>query len=124
MRDVGIPTTTVAAVVIGILGLGVLALALPVVRRRLAASRTMTLARAGVAILAAVVVALVVFATPWWLVLLIPVIPLVIAVRPSGQLTRAVNQQAAAALRGNDAPVPHPHPGRSVPRPPPCRSCS
>ena len=27
-----------------------------------------------------------------------------IAVRPSGQLTRAVNQQAAAALRGNDAP--------------------
>ncbi|MBJ7456881.1 MAG: UPF0182 family protein [Thermoleophilia bacterium] len=103
-RDVGIPTTTVSAVVIGLLGLGVLALVLPVVRRRLAASRTMTLARIGVGIVAAVVVALVVFATPWWLVLLIPVIPLVIAVRPSGQLTRAVNQQAAAALRGNDAP--------------------
>ncbi len=104
VRDVGIPTTTVVAVVIGLLGIGLLSLALPAVRRRLAASRTMTLVRVGVAILGAVVVALVVFASPWWLVLVIPLVPLAVAVRPSGPLTRSVNQQAAAALRGNDAP--------------------
>lgn len=103
-RDVGIPTTTVAAVVIGLLGLALMTLALPAVRRRVAASRTTTLVRAGVVLLALVVVALVVLATPWWLVLALPLIPLGAAVRPGGALTRAVNAQAAAALRGNDAP--------------------
>ena len=103
-RDVGIPTVTVAAVVIMLLGVAVTTLALPTVRRRLAAARTMALVRAGIAVLAVVVLALVVLATPWWLVLALPLIPLALAARPSGALTRAVNMQAATALRGNDAP--------------------
>jgi uncharacterized protein len=104
-RDVGIPTTTVAAVVIGLLGVALFALAFAPVRRRLAGTRTMTIIRAGIVVLGVVVVALVVLATPWWLVLVIPLIPLALAARPTGQLTRAVNQQAAQALRGNDAPL-------------------
>ncbi len=104
MRDVGIPTTTVAAIVIAILGLGVVALAVPAVRRRLAGTPTMTIARAATAVVALVVVLLVVFASPWWLILVVPVAALVVAIRPTGALTLAVNQQAAAALRGNDAP--------------------
>lgn len=104
VRDVGIPTTTVAAIVIGLLGLGVGALAVPTVRRRLSGTRTTTLVRAGVALLGIVVVALVVFATPWWLVLALPLIPLALAARPTGAITLAINQQAATALRGNEAP--------------------
>ncbi len=103
-RDVGIPTTTVAAVVIGLLGLALPALALAPVRRRLAGTRTTTVARAAVALLGLIVVALVVFATAWWLVLLVPLAPLAAALRPGGAVTLAVNQQAATALRGNEAP--------------------
>jgi len=103
-RDVGIPTTTVAAVVIALLGISLITLAFAPVRRRLAASRTMTLIRAGIVVLGVLVLALVVLATPWWLVLAIPLVPLAAAARPSGALTRAVNLQAATALRGNDAP--------------------
>jgi uncharacterized membrane protein (UPF0182 family) len=104
MRDVGIPTTTVAAWVIAALGAGVLALAIPAVRRRLAGTRTTTIIRGGVGLLGAVVVLLVVFATPWWLVLAIPVGALALAARPTGPFTAMVNQQAATALRGDDAP--------------------
>ncbi len=103
-RDVGIPTLTVVAGVIAALGVGVGALAIPVVRRRLAGMRTITLARGLIAFLGLVVLALVVFATPWWLVLAAPLIPLALAARPTGALTRAVNQQAAMALRGDEAP--------------------
>jgi uncharacterized protein len=103
-RDVGIPTTTVVAVVIGLVGAAVLSLAVPVVRRRLAGARTMAVVRGAIAALGLVVLALVVLATPWWLVLVLPLIPLAAAARPSGRLTREVNRQAAAALRGNDAP--------------------
>lgn len=104
-RDVGIPTTTVAAIVIELLGIGLLVLSLAPVRRRLAASRTMTIVRAAIAVVGVVVLALIVFATPWWLVLLVPLIPLAVEARPAGRISRAVNAQAATALRGNDAPV-------------------
>lgn len=103
-RDVGIPTTTVVAVVIGLLGLGVASLALPAVRRRIAFARTTTIIRAAVGALGAVVLALVVLATPWWLALAIPVAALAVAARPGGRLTRAVNQQAAEALRRDEPP--------------------
>ncbi len=103
-RDVGIPTVTVVSVVIGLLGVGLICLSLPVLRRRIAGTRTTTIVRGAVAMLTLVVVALVVLASPWWLVLVVPLVPLVVAARPAGALTRAINQQAAAALRGNDAP--------------------
>ena len=60
---------TVVSVVIGLLGVGLICLSLPALRRRIAGTRTTTIARGAIAVLALVVVALVVLASPWGLVL-------------------------------------------------------
>ena len=70
-RNVDIPTRTVAAGFLLLLGLGLLALALPAVRARFELGlRKAVVIGAGVWVLATV--ALVVVATPWWILLLVP----------------------------------------------------
>lgn len=71
-RDIDIPTRAVGAILLALLSLGVISLAYPRLRRRFERLPLRTAALGGVAILAVTVVALVIFATPWWLVLALP----------------------------------------------------
>jgi uncharacterized protein len=72
-RAIDIPTRTVGAGLIGAMGLGLLALSVPAVRRRAVALPAVQVIRGALIVWGLVVVALVVFASPWWLVLLVPV---------------------------------------------------
>lgn len=82
-RGIDIPTRTVGAGLLGALGLGLLALSVPVVRRRAAALSAPQALRGVLAVWGVVAVALVITATPWWLVLFVPLgIGIAIARRP------------------------------------------
>jgi uncharacterized membrane protein (UPF0182 family) len=72
-RDIDIPTRAVGAALLALLSLGVIALAVPRVRRRF---QRLTLREAGLAAVAlwgVAILAMIVLATPWWIVLLVPV---------------------------------------------------
>lgn len=89
VRAVGIPTQTVVAVAISLIGIGIASLALPQVRRR---SVSITYASWLRGILVGWVVAvavLAVLATPWWLVLLVLLVPPAILLRNARHPDRA-----------------------------------
>jgi uncharacterized protein len=78
VRTVGIPTQTVVALAICLIGIGIASLALPAVRRR-SVSITYTTWIRGILIGWIVAILLLTFlATPWWLVLLIALVPPVV----------------------------------------------
>ena len=72
-RAIDIPTRAVGAVLIGLLGLGLIALAAPRLRRRITALPAGSAAKIVVIVWAVTVALLVVLASPWWLVLSVPV---------------------------------------------------
>ncbi len=72
-RAIDIPTRAVGAVLIAVLGLGLIALAAPRLRRRITELPAGTAAKIAVVIWAVTVVLLVVLASPWWLILGVPV---------------------------------------------------
>jgi len=72
-RDIDMPTRGVGAVVLGALALGLIALTVTAVRRRASITRLGTAALIALGVWAVTAVALVVIASPWWLVLAIPV---------------------------------------------------
>ena len=84
-RDIDIPTRAVAAVVMALLGLAIVALASERVRNRIEEIERRRGATILVAIWAVIVVALTLVASPWWLVLLVPVAAGAALVRGSGQ---------------------------------------
>jgi uncharacterized membrane protein (UPF0182 family) len=73
-RDIDLPTRAVGAVLLWVIAAGLIALAVPTVRRRLAITGVGTAAVAATALWAATAVVLVVVASPWWLVLAVPLV--------------------------------------------------
>jgi uncharacterized membrane protein (UPF0182 family) len=85
-RDIDIPTRAVGAVLLAVLAIGLVALSLPRMRRRLAITSIGTAAVAGIGVWAATAAVLVVAASPWWLVLAVPlVVALVLVLRSRDQ---------------------------------------
>jgi uncharacterized membrane protein (UPF0182 family) len=72
-RDIDIPTRAVGAVLLGTLSLGVVALGAPRLRRRFERLSVRETGLAAAALWGLAALAMVVFATPWWLVLLVPI---------------------------------------------------
>ena len=84
-RDIDIPTRAVAAVVMAILGLAIVALASERVRSRVESIERRRGANILIGTWAVIVVALTLIASPWWLVLLVPVGVAAALVRGSAQ---------------------------------------
>ena len=103
MRAVGVPTQTVVAVIVMLVGLGVFALSVPAVRRRVAPVTFAGWAQATLIAWAVATLALSVLATPWWLVLLLPTGLLALAVRSRERL--AERTPAVAVIDRTPAPV-------------------
>lgn len=80
-RGIDIPTRTVGSGLLAAMGVGLLLLSVPAIRRRATALSAAQAVQAVLVVWGLVVVALVVFATPWWLVLLLPVAAGLFAVR-------------------------------------------
>lgn len=72
-RDIDIPSRAVGAVVLALLAIGLLALTLTPVRRRASILRLGSAALLAVGIWGVTALLLVVIASPWWLVLLVPI---------------------------------------------------
>jgi uncharacterized membrane protein (UPF0182 family) len=72
-RAIDIPTRTVGSGLLFAMGLGLLALSVPAVRRRATALGAPRAIQGLLVVWALVVVALVIFASPWWIVLLVPI---------------------------------------------------
>jgi uncharacterized protein len=103
MRTVGIPTQTVVSVLIMLVGLGVVALAFPPVRRRLSSVTIAVWAQATLIAWTVVTLALAVLATPWWLVLLLPIAVLAVVLRARERLVERT--PAMGAIDRTPAPV-------------------
>lgn len=71
-RDIDIPTRAVGAVVLALLGLGLVAMTIAPIRRRASITRVGPAVLVGLAIWTVTALLLVVLASPWWLVLLVP----------------------------------------------------
>lgn len=95
---VDLPIRTIGAIVTMLLAAALLALALPALRRRLESLPVSTLIYAAGALWAAMTVVMVVTASLWCLLLLIPVAILI-------QLTRMQSRGEASRLGGRTAPV-------------------
>lgn len=98
-RTVGIPTRTVVSVFMLLAGVLLMALALPAVRRRFEAVSPLVWGRIGVGIWVASTLALVVMATPWWLVLLVPALVAGVFLRPGGRIARALDSARQVQVR-------------------------
>jgi uncharacterized membrane protein (UPF0182 family) len=103
MRAVGIPTQTVVAVIVMLVGLGVFALSVPAVRRRVASVTFAGWAQATLIAWAVATLVLAVLATPWWLVLLLPTGLFALALRSRERLAKRT--PAVAVIDRTPAPV-------------------
>lgn len=72
-RDIDIPTRAIGAVAIWVMAAGILALAIPAVRRRASRISLRHTAQGVVVAWAVLALALAIIASPWWLVLLLPI---------------------------------------------------
>jgi uncharacterized membrane protein (UPF0182 family) len=72
-RDIDIPTRAVGAIFLALLSIGIIALAVPRVRRRFEKLPVRQTALAATAAWGVAALAMVIFATPWWLVLFVPI---------------------------------------------------
>lgn len=85
-RDIDIPTRAVGAVTLAVLALGLMALSGRRLRQRMGITRIGTAVPLALGVWAATAVALVVVASPWWLVLALPLVAgAVVAWRGRGQ---------------------------------------
>jgi uncharacterized membrane protein (UPF0182 family) len=73
VRDIDIPTRAIGAVAIWVMSLALIALAVPTLRRRASRVSLRRTVQVGVSLWAVLALALAVMASPWWLVLLLPV---------------------------------------------------
>jgi len=94
MRAVGIPTQTVMAVFVMIVGAGIIALAVPALRRRVTTITFGTWAQALLGVWAVIALALAVLASWWWLVLFVVIIPLALTVRARDTLAERAPELA------------------------------
>ena len=98
-RDIDIPTRAVMAVLFAILSLGVIALGVPRVRRRVARLTVREVLLGILLLWTLAVLAMIVLATPWWTVLLLPLVPAVVALGARSGATGARGRTGVAAGR-------------------------
>jgi uncharacterized membrane protein (UPF0182 family) len=72
-RDIDIPTRAVGALLLALLSIAIIALAVPRLRRRFEKLPIRETALAATAVWGVAALAMVIFATPWWVVLLVPI---------------------------------------------------
>ncbi|MCB9012265.1 MAG: UPF0182 family protein [Actinobacteria bacterium] len=77
-RRIDIPTRGVAAIVLGLLSVGLMLLSITPIRRRVSVTRVGAAAIAGAGVWAATGLVLTVLASPWWLVLTIPAVAAIV----------------------------------------------
>ena len=102
-RAVGIPTQSVVAVVAMLVGLGVALLAVPAVHRRLVMVTGVGWLRVMLVVWSVATLALAALATPWWLVLVVPIAVFAGLLRARARVV-AVNP-VIGGLIGRPAPI-------------------
>ncbi len=98
VRDVDIPTRTVGAGFVAVMAIGLIVLAVPAIRHRLAKVPISRAVFAIALVWTGVAVVLTVLATPWWLILLVPAVGAAVWARNQGATNPLARQPTPSVL--------------------------